>query len=64
MPTLTKVADEYCALSLGAAAVAPVESTLVVPLVTAFMVTCPAPIWIMLIWEPMGNATEALVGIE
>ena len=62
--TLTKVADEYCTRSLGDAAVAPLDRTVVVPLVTALIVTCPAPIWMMLIWHPIGNATEALVGIE
>ena len=44
-----QVADEYCARSLGAVAVAPVEEIVVVPLVTASIVTSPAPIPIMLI---------------
>jgi hypothetical protein len=34
-----QVADENCALSLGAVAVAPVEDTVVVPDVTALIVT-------------------------
>ena len=54
MPTLIKVADEYCTLSLGAAAVPPLERTVVVPLVTALIVTCHVPIWMMLIYAPIG----------
>jgi len=64
VPTLTKVADEYCTRSLGAAGVPPLDRTVVVPLVTALIVTWPAPIWMILICDPIGNATEALVGIE
>lgn len=59
-----QVADEYCARSLGAVAVAPVEDTVVVPDETALIVTCPAPIWMMLICVPIGYATDAFVGIE
>ena len=60
----TKVIAEYCALHLGEAAVAPVETTVVVPGVAAETVTCPAPIWIMFSWVPTGNAVVAFVGIE
>jgi hypothetical protein len=38
------VAEEYCALSFGAADVPPVEAIVVVPEVTALIVVCPAPI--------------------
>jgi hypothetical protein len=60
----TKVIAEYCALHLGEAEVAPVETIVVVAGVVAETVTCPAPIWIMLSWVPIGNAVVALVGIE
>ncbi len=43
---------------------APVETIVVVAGVAAETVTCPAPIWIMFNWVPIGNAVVALVGIE
>jgi hypothetical protein len=59
---LIQAADLYCA-SVGAAAVAPAERIVVVPLVTAEMVQIPAPIFSRLITVPIGCATLALVGI-
>jgi hypothetical protein len=52
--TLIQDAAEYCALNLGAAVVAPVELIVVVPEDEAWIVVCPAPIWITLITEPVG----------
>jgi hypothetical protein len=54
--------DLYCA-SVGAAATAPAERIVVVPLVTAETVQRPAPIFSKLITVPIGCATLALVGI-
>ena len=51
--TLMHVADEYCTRSLGDAAVPPLDRTVVVPLVTALIVTCPAPMAMMLICDPI-----------
>jgi hypothetical protein len=57
-----QAADLYWA-SVGAAAVAPAESTVVVPLVTAEIVQVPAPILRTLITVPIGCATLAFVGV-
>ena len=62
--TFLQVTAEYCTLVLGAAAVAPFDSKVVVPDDAAEIVTCPAPIWIRSMLVPIGNATDALVGIE
>jgi hypothetical protein len=51
---LIQVADEFCALNLGVAEVAPVELSVVVPEVTAAIVTCPTPVWIIVIEDPTG----------
>ena len=51
----------YCA-SVGEAAVAPADRTVVVPEVTAEIVTVPAPLLRTVIAVPTGKATEALVG--
>jgi hypothetical protein len=52
----------YCA-SVGAAAVAPADKTVVVPEVTAEIVHAPTPLLRRVITVPTGKATEALVGI-
>jgi hypothetical protein len=52
----------YCA-RVGDAAVAPADNTVVVPGVTALIVQLPAPILSIVIAVPIGNATDALVGI-
>jgi hypothetical protein len=52
----------YCAI-VGAAGVAPAERIVVVPEVTAEIVQTPAPMLRMFRTVPIGNATEALVGI-
>jgi hypothetical protein len=52
----------YCA-KVGEAATAPAERTVVVPEVTAEIVTAPAPLLRIVIAVPTGNATEAFVGI-
>ncbi len=52
----------YCA-KVGEAATAPAERTVVVPEVTAEIVTSPAPLLRIVMAVPTGNATEALVGI-
>jgi hypothetical protein len=52
----------YCA-SVGDAAVVPADKTVVVPEVTALIVQVPAPIFNTVIAVPIGNATDALVGI-
>jgi hypothetical protein len=57
-----QAADLYCA-TVGDAAVAPADSTVVVPEVTAEIVQRPAPMFNTVITVPTGNATEALVGI-
>lgn len=57
-----QAADLYCA-KVGEAAVAPAESTVVVPGVTADIVQVPTPIFITVITVPTAKATEALVGI-
>jgi hypothetical protein len=57
-----QAADLYCA-RVGAAAVAPAERIVVVPLVTAEIVQTPAPMFRTVITVPIGCATLALVGI-
>jgi hypothetical protein len=52
----------YCA-SVGCAAVAPADKTVVVPEVTAEIVQVPAPLLRIVITEPTLIAAEALVGI-
>jgi len=52
----------YCA-SVGEAATAPADRTVVVPGVTAEIVQVPAPMFKTVIAVPIGNATDALVGI-
>ena len=59
---LIKAQDLYWA-RVGAAAVAPADKTVVVPLVTAEIVQVPAPILSTVITVPIGCATEAFVGI-
>ncbi len=55
------VADEYCALNIGAAAVAPVL-VIVTPAPAAKLVR-PAPIDITVILAPTGYATDEFGGI-
>jgi hypothetical protein len=62
VPVLIQAADLYCA-RVGDAAVAPADSTVVVPLVVADIVQVPAPIFNTVMQVPIGNATDALVGI-
>jgi hypothetical protein len=57
-----QAADLYCA-RVGDAATAPALRTVVVPDVTAEIVQVPAPMLRTVITVPIGNATEALVGI-
>ena len=59
---LMQAADLYCA-SVGDAAVAPADKTVVVPEVTAEIVQIPAPMFMTVMTVPTGNATDALVGI-
>jgi hypothetical protein len=58
-----QVAEELIARSLGAVLVAPVEFTVVVPELVAWIVSWPDPVWIIVIWVPIGNATDAFVGM-
>ena len=58
----TQTADLNCA-SVGEAATAPAELIVVVPEVTAEIVTAPTPLLRTVIAVPTGNATEASVGI-
>jgi len=62
VPVLIIAHDLYCA-SVGDAAVAPADKTVVVPLVTAEIVQSPAPILSNVITDPIGIAAVALVGI-
>jgi hypothetical protein len=59
---LMQAADLYVP-SVGAAATAPTERTVVVPDVTAEIVQVPAPILRTVITVPTGCSTVALVGI-
>jgi hypothetical protein len=52
----------YCA-NVGAAGVEPAERIVVVPEVTALIVQVPAPMLSTVKAVPIGNATEAFVGI-
>ena len=61
--TLMAVACEYCVLSFGDAAVKPVETTVVVPGVTAAIVTTPVFMLMKLSCVPTAKATLAFVGI-
>jgi hypothetical protein len=56
------VAALYC-VKVGEAETAPALTTVVVPEVTALIVQVPAPRLNTVITVPVGNATEALVGI-
>lgn len=49
--------------SVGDAAVAPADRTVVVPEVTALIVQEPAPLFNTVMTVPVGKATDALVGI-
>jgi hypothetical protein len=60
---LIQVADELIARSLGAVLDAPVDATVVVPELAAWIVSCPDPVWMIVICVPIGNATDAFVGI-
>ena len=57
------VACEYCVLSFGDAAVRPVETTVVVPGVTAAIVTTPVLMLTKFNCVPTVKATLAFVGI-
>jgi hypothetical protein len=59
---LIHAADLYCA-RVGDAAVAPADKTVVVPEVVALIVQVPAPIFNTVMQVPIGNATDAFVGI-
>jgi hypothetical protein len=59
---LMQTAVLYCA-NVGEAAVVPADKTVVVPEVTALIVQVPAPLFKIVIAVPIGNATEAFVGI-
>ena len=59
---LMQAADLYCA-TVGDAGVPPALNTVVVPGVTALIVQVPTPIFNIVNAVPIGNATEASVGI-
>jgi hypothetical protein len=62
VPVLMQAADLYCA-RVGAAATAPAERTVVVPVVTAEIVQTPTPSLRIVMTDPTGIAAVALVGI-
>jgi hypothetical protein len=59
---LIHTADLYC-VRVGDAGTAPALNTVVVPGVSALIVYTPAPIFTTVNAVPIGNATDASVGI-